>query len=146
MEGQFDELDYEIVAALRADARQSFRALAKRVGLSTPATAERVRRLERAGALRGYRAQVDRARLGRPVTAYLTLACPGDRARAALTAARESADILEYHRIAGQASVMMKAAVPDLTALDALAERFRRIAPTEVSVVLSTEFEQEDIR
>ncbi|MBP5858077.1 Lrp/AsnC family transcriptional regulator [Marivibrio halodurans] len=137
-------MDHMIARALREDARQSFRALGRNVGLSTPAAAERVRRLERMGVLRGYRAQVDRAALGRPVTAYLTLTCPGDRAAAALSAARASPDILEYHRVAGTASVMMKAAVRDLAALDALAERFRLIAPTEVSVVLSSAFEQED--
>ncbi len=146
MESSLDEIDRKLVAALEADSRASFRTLAKRVGLSTPATAERVRRLERAGVLKGYGVRVDRAALGRPITAFLALDCPGERAAAALSAARQSPEVLEYHRVAGGGSVLLKAALGDLAALDRLAERFRLIAPTTVTIVLSTAFEAGDPR
>jgi len=143
MESKLSEIDVKLVAALQRDARLSFRALAKEVGLSTPAAAERVRRLERAGVIRGYQATLDRAALGRAITVFLELECPGERMRAAVAAAEGAAEVLECHRIAGAGSLLMKAAVADLGALDALAARFRLIAPVRVTVALAPVFERE---
>jgi Lrp/AsnC family leucine-responsive transcriptional regulator len=144
MKELLDDIDNKLMVALRDDARASFRTLARVIGLSTPATAERVRRLERLGVVRGYHVRIDRAAAGRGVTAFLTIDCPGNRSQAALGAARQSDDVLDYYRIAGASSVMLKVAVADLAALDRLAERFRLIAPTSVTVVLSTAFEEGD--
>lgn len=138
-----DQIDQRILRALQEDARLSFRALAKAVGLSTPAAAERVRRMERAGVIRGYRVALDRATLGRRVTAFLEMDCPGERMRAALAAAEGAPEILECHRIAGAGALLLKAAVADLEALDALAARFRLIAPVRVTVALAPVFERE---
>ncbi|MCR9221619.1 MAG: AsnC family transcriptional regulator [Alphaproteobacteria bacterium] len=137
-----DEKDASILAALERDGRLSYRALGRAVGLSTPAAAERVRRLTASGAIRGFGARIDRAAAGRPVTAYLSLTCPAERGRAAIAAAEQAPEILECHRIAGAESLLLKAAVADLAALDRLVERFRLIAPTRVTVVLSTQFEE----
>lgn len=141
MEGILDEIDASIIRALQEDARQSYRALARRIGLSTPATAERVRRLENAGVIRGYAAQVNRAALGREVTAFLQIACPGSRVQALKAAATQSDAVLEFHQMTAEASVLLKVGAPDLRELDRIAERFRLIAPTSVSIVLSTSIE-----
>ncbi|MEQ8605017.1 MAG: Lrp/AsnC family transcriptional regulator [Marivibrio sp.] len=143
MESTFDVFDRKLLVALQQDARLSFRALAKAVGLSTPAAAERVRRLERAGVIRGYAARLDRAALGGRVTAFLEIDVPGDRMRAALAAAEGAPEILECHRIAGAGSLLLKAATADLQALDALAARFRLIGSVRVTVALAPVFERE---
>lgn len=137
----FDATDRHLLALLAADSRASYRTLATAVGLSTPATAARVRRLERAGAIRGYTVRTDRAALGRPVTAFLHVDAPPARGRAARAAAEQADGVLECHRVAGAAALLLKVAVPDLAALDALVERFRLIAPTTATVVLATAFE-----
>jgi DNA-binding Lrp family transcriptional regulator len=73
-----DELDLALLRALATDARQSQRALARRVEMSAPAVADRLARLERSGAIRGYRVDVDWAALGYPVVVYLAVtAGPG---------------------------------------------------------------------
>jgi len=75
---EVDDLDLTLLQALAADARQSQRALARAVGMSPPAIADRLARLERAGAIRGYRVDVDWAALGYPVVVYLAVtAGPG---------------------------------------------------------------------
>jgi Lrp/AsnC family leucine-responsive transcriptional regulator len=75
---EFDDLDVTLLRALAADARQSQRALARAVGMSPPAIADRLARLERAGAIRGYRVDIDWAALGYPVVVYLAVtAGPG---------------------------------------------------------------------
>src|SRR5215203_267354 len=73
-----DALDWQILRELQQEARLSYNALARRVGLSAPAVAERVRRLEEAGVIVGYRAEVDPAKVGLPVMAVVQLHCaPG---------------------------------------------------------------------
>ncbi len=75
---ELDDLDLALLGALAADARQSQRALARKVEMSAPAVADRIARLERSGAIRGYRVDVDWAALGYPVVVYLAVtAGPG---------------------------------------------------------------------
>jgi Lrp/AsnC family leucine-responsive transcriptional regulator len=75
---EVDDLDLTLLRALAVDARQSQRALARAVGMSPPAVADRLARLERAGAIRGYRVDIDWAALGYPVVVYLAVtAGPG---------------------------------------------------------------------
>src|SRR5580658_10574466 len=75
---EVDDLDLALLRALAADSRQSQRALARQVQMSPPAVADRLARLERAGVIRGYRADIDWAALGYPVNVYLAVtAGPG---------------------------------------------------------------------
>lgn len=68
-----DLVDVAVLEELLRDARASQRSIARSVGMSAPAVAERIARLERAGVITGYRAVIDRERLGFPVTAYLSV-------------------------------------------------------------------------
>ena len=75
---EVDDLDLALLRALATDARQSQRALARQIEMSPPAVADRLGRLERSGAIRGYRVEVDWAALGYPVVVYLAVtAGPG---------------------------------------------------------------------
>jgi Lrp/AsnC family transcriptional regulator, leucine-responsive regulatory protein len=75
---EVDDLDLALLRALATDARQSQRALARQVEMSPPAVADRIARLERLGAIRGYRVDVDWAALGYPVVVYIAVtAGPG---------------------------------------------------------------------
>jgi DNA-binding Lrp family transcriptional regulator len=75
---EVDDLDLALLRALALDARQSQRALARQVEMSPPAVADRIARLERLGAIRGYRVDVDWAALGYPVVVYIAVtAGPG---------------------------------------------------------------------
>src|SRR5579885_1294675 len=68
-----DATSLEILSALQEDARLSFSELGRRVGLSSPAVAERVHRLEEAGIITGYHAQVDTEKLGYALTAFIRI-------------------------------------------------------------------------
>lgn len=138
MEETLDDLDRKLLTALQADARLSFRALGRQVGLSQPAVAERVRRMEEAGVLGAYRGIVDRGRAGLPVTAFLRVTCTGDRFRAVHGLAETLPGVLECHHITGEACFLVKVAAPTLAALEATIERFREYGEAVSSVVLST--------
>src|SRR5262249_57450422 len=68
-ERQLDDTDWQVLKELQADGRLSFHELGRRVGLSAPAVAERVRRLEEAGVIAGDHARVGPARAGKPAAA-----------------------------------------------------------------------------
>ena len=70
---EFDDVDLSILDLLVADARASQRRIAREVGMSPPAVAERIARLERAGVIRGYRAENDRSLLGFSLVTYVSV-------------------------------------------------------------------------
>ena len=70
---RLDDKDWQLLELLQENARTSFIDLARKVGLSAPAATERVRRLEEAGVIRGYRADVDPEKLGFPIAAIIRM-------------------------------------------------------------------------
>src|SRR5688572_24060465 len=82
-----DDVDRQIVALLREDARRSYQSIGARVSLSAPAVKRRVDRLESAGVIRGYSAQVDAGRFGWETHAFVALYCEGRMAAAEVRAA-----------------------------------------------------------
>jgi Lrp/AsnC family leucine-responsive transcriptional regulator len=73
-----DEIGWHILRELQENARITFAELGRRVGLSIPAVTERVRRLEDAGVITGYRVELDRTKVGLPITAFMRLSIAGD--------------------------------------------------------------------
>lgn len=73
-----DDLDVALLKLLSADARASQRALAKALGVSTPTVGERMARLERAGVIRGYAADIDWAAVGLSETVYMSISSAAD--------------------------------------------------------------------
>lgn len=74
-ENGLDKLSWQILRELQSDARLSYNELGRRIGLSAPATAERVRKLEDAGVISGYGARIELAKVGLPLTAFIHLRC-----------------------------------------------------------------------
>src|SRR5688572_11120058 len=72
-----DEIDRKILKELQLDARTSYAELGRRVGLTTPAVIERVRKLEDAKIITGYRAEIDPAKVGLPITAFVRMSITG---------------------------------------------------------------------
>ena len=133
-----DDIDRRLIEALQDDARLSYRGLGRRIGLSQPAVADRVRRLEEAGVVLGYRARVDRGSAGLPITAFLRVTCAGDRFQAIQRLARELPAVLECHHVSGESCFMVKVAEASLAGLERTVERFREHGETVSSVVLSS--------
>lgn len=138
MEPPLDEIDRRLLSALQEDARLSYRALGRRIGLSQPAVAERVRRLEETGVIQGYRCVIDRGRAGLPVTAFLRVSCTGDKFQAVHRLARELPAVLECHHVTGESCFLVKLAEPGLAALERTIERFRVHGEAVSTVVLSS--------
>ena len=123
MSRELDATDWKILAELQEDGRLSFNPLGKRVNLSSPAVAERVRRLEEAGVITGYRAVVDPRRVGLPLTAFLQLRCETGHCLLKTTAADDFPEVVEVHKLSGQFCSMLKLRTTSLADLEKLIER-----------------------
>jgi Lrp/AsnC family transcriptional regulator, leucine-responsive regulatory protein len=113
-----DDLDLALLRALATDARQSQRALARQVEMSPPAVADRLARLERSGAIRGYRVDVDWAALGYPVVVYLAVtAGPGMDLSKIIEAIRALPEAQDMSVVTGGLDLLVRLRVRDHTHL-----------------------------
>jgi Lrp/AsnC family leucine-responsive transcriptional regulator len=112
-----DAIDRRIVAALQADARLSNVELAERVGLSPSPCLRRVRRLEQAGYIEGYRAALRRERVGLGFSVFLGVKIDGhtnERAQTFEKAVTAMPEVISCHLVSGEADYFLEVVVPDL--------------------------------
>lgn len=133
-----DEIDWKILKELQANARITFAELGRRVGLTTPAVIERVRKLEDARVITGYRAEIDTARVGLPITAFIRMSISGVDYSHIIEVAVDSKEVLECHRGTGGDSFILKVAVADVEHLQTLIDRLTPYGITTTSIVLSS--------
>src|SRR5580698_10875631 len=113
-EVEVDDFDLALLRALATDARQSQRALARQIEMSPPAVADRIARLERSGAIRGYRVDVDWAALGYPVVVYLAVtAGPGMDLSEIITAIRALPEAEAMSVVTGSLDLLVRLRVRD---------------------------------
>jgi Lrp/AsnC family transcriptional regulator, leucine-responsive regulatory protein len=134
-----DETGWHILEVLQENARLSFSELGQRVGLSSPAVAERVRRMEDAGIITGYRAEVNTAKIGYPITAIIRVSnSPGERCTRLTASVQAIPEVLECYRVTGSDSLVMKVRASSVEHLEALIDRLSEHGQLTTSIVLST--------
>ena len=130
-----------MIRALQANGRATFAEIGAAVGLSATSAAERVRRLEHAGIIEGYRARLSPRKLGYPVSAFVLARPKGTDARF-IKVAKGRSEILGCHRVTGEFSFIMNAVVRDVGHLEELLNYLEPAAAQIVTlIVLSTSFE-----
>ena len=133
---ELDTYDTRLLAELQSDARLSMAELGRRVHLSQPAVTERVRKLEAAGVISGYRATVNLAALGYGIQALVRI---GRCDTARLTRLVEkSPEVVKAWSITGEDSWMLEIAVADVAHLDAVVAQLCLLAQTSTSIILKT--------
>jgi Lrp/AsnC family leucine-responsive transcriptional regulator len=133
-----DEIDRKILKELQQDARVSYAELGRRVGLTTPAVIERVRKLEDAGVIVGYRAEIDTAKVGLQITAFVRMSITGVDYSHIIEVAEQSNEVLECHRGTGGDSFIMKVAVSSVEHLQEVIDRLVPYGITTTTIVLSS--------
>lgn len=143
---ELDAISWKILEALQHNARRTFAELGRMVGLSTPAVAERVRRLEETGVITGYHAVLDIAKLGIPIRVLVRLTIPGGELQISrtVTALKELPEISRCHRITGAESFVIEADVVSIRHLEALIDRLSALGATSTSTVLSSPVERRE--
>jgi len=145
---ELDAIAWRILEELQRNARESFAELGRKVGLSTPAVAERVHRLEEAGIITGYHASLNAAKLGVPIHVLVRLTIPGGELQITRTvsAIKELSEISRCHRITGDESFVIEANVVSIRHLEALIDRLSALGATSTSTVLSSPVERREMQ
>jgi Lrp/AsnC family transcriptional regulator, leucine-responsive regulatory protein len=133
-----DDTSWQILTILQENARIPFKELGQRVGLSSPAVAERVRRLEEAGIITGYRAELNLEKLGLPITAFISIKSFGHRCDEVRSLLQQRPEITECDRVTGNDHYLAKVVVTSVSHLEELVDRFIPFATVTTSIVLST--------
>lgn len=133
-----DDINRRLLSELQRDARLTVAWLARQVSLSPPAVAERLQRLEAAGVIRGYHADVDPAALGYSLTAIIRVRPAPRQLHKVVELARATAEVVECHRITGEDCFLIKAHVRDLTHLEELIDALAPYGLTTTSIVQSS--------
>ncbi|GLW10867.1 AsnC family transcriptional regulator [Microtetraspora sp. NBRC 13810] len=132
-----DLTDWSILAELQRDGRMSLTELARRVSLSASATTERVRRLEAAGVITGYRAVVDLDKVGYAVLAVVRLKYPGSRHEPLHRLLGERPEILECLRTTGDDCYTLKVAATSMGHLEKVVDELAHFGSTTTNIVYS---------
>lgn len=135
---RLDAVGRTLVLALQENARASYAELGRLVGLSPPAVAERVKRLEEQGVLKGFRAEVDRARMGYSLSAFVRLRCRADKFPAVEEFARAVPEVVECHEVAGEDAYVFKVIARSIQHLDETLLRLAAFGATTSSIILSS--------
>jgi Lrp/AsnC family transcriptional regulator, leucine-responsive regulatory protein len=133
-----DKIGWHILEELQQNGRVSFAELGRRVGLTLPAVAERVRKMEDAGIITGFRAEVDPARIGLPIAAFIRISIAGDVYARVAQAVLSMPEVLECHRGTGADSFTLKVAVESVQHLERVIDKLTPFGTTSTSIVLST--------
>ena len=141
-----DEVGWQILTVLQEDARLSYTEIGRRVGLSLPAVAERVRRMEEAGIIIGYRAEIDVKKIGLGITAFIRVATLSENYPALNSLLKSMPEVLESHHLAGADSFIVKVVASSIPHLEALITRLGPFGQTTTSVVLSSPVTQQTYR
>jgi Lrp/AsnC family leucine-responsive transcriptional regulator len=133
-----DEIGWKILQELQENARLSFAELGRRVGLSIPAVTERVHRMEDAGIITGYHADVNPEKVGLPITAFIRMNIVGDMTPRLTAFLKELPEISECHRGTGGDSFILKVNVSSVHHLEKLIDQLLPFGTTTTSIVLSS--------
>jgi Lrp/AsnC family leucine-responsive transcriptional regulator len=139
-----DATDHRIISELSADGRVSLAELGRRVSLSSPAVAERVKRLEQAGVIAGYRADIDPRALGYQLTAIVRVKPAVRQLSKIAELAAQIPEIEECLRITGEDCFYMKLHLGSIEELPGVLDRFLLYGETTTSIVNATPVPRRD--
>jgi Lrp/AsnC family transcriptional regulator, leucine-responsive regulatory protein len=136
--GEIDAINRRLLEELLRDPRITMAELGRRIGMSSPAVTERVRRLEEAGVIRGYRLDLNPAMLGLPIALYIRIRPnPGQLPRIA-ELAQQLPEVVECYRVTGEDCFILKAHIPAIDQLDRLLDSFLLYGSTTTSIIQSS--------
>lgn len=138
LDEELDAINIKILQELQSDPRLTMSELGRRIGMSSPAITERVRRLEEKGVVQGYTLDLHPAALGLPIAAYVRIRPnPGQLPKIA-DLARQIPEVVECHRVTGEDCFVLKVYIPAIDQLDRLLDGFLQYGSTTTSIIQSS--------
>jgi Lrp/AsnC family leucine-responsive transcriptional regulator len=133
-----DDVNRRLLVELQRDGRLSLAELGRRVGLSAPAVAERVERLELQGVIRGYRAVLDPVAVGYTLSAFIRVRPAPQQLHKVSELAQALPEIVECHRITGDDCFLIRAHLRSIGHLEEVIDQLAPFGQTTTSIVQSS--------
>ena len=132
-----DKLNWAILEELQKNARVSFSEIGRKVGLTSPAVAERVRKMEDSGIISSYRVNLSHQKTGYQLRAIITLRAFTGRLKAFLETVRDFKEVVNCYRITGNENIIMEVILRDQVHLEKLIDKLITYGETRTHIVLS---------
>jgi len=133
-----DDYNWKILTELQMNARITTVELGKRINLSAPAVAERIRKLEEEGYIKGYRTIVDYDKLGLSVPVFINFKATKITHSEMIVFVEQMPEVLEWHSITGSHCSMLKVVVTTTKELETVIEKLQEYGETSTSIILSS--------
>ena len=140
-----DSTDYRIIEILQKNGRISMKDLGKAVNMTSPAVAERVRKLEENGVILGYKAIISPEKLNKNIMAFINVGLAPENYQPFIDFAGKNESIVECHHVTGGFSVIIKVLTKNTSDLKALIDEIKKIGSTQTSVILSSPIESKPL-
>jgi Lrp/AsnC family leucine-responsive transcriptional regulator len=133
-----DEVNIRLLEELPRDPRVTMAELGRRIGMSSPAVTERVRRMEESGIISGYALLINPVPLGLPIAAYIRIRPHAGQLAPIADLARRIPEVVECHRITGEDCFLLKVHLPAMDQLDRILDCFLFYGTTTTSIIQSS--------
>jgi Lrp/AsnC family leucine-responsive transcriptional regulator len=134
---EVDRISWAILNHLQQNARYTFAEIGREVGLSSPAVAERVKKMEDAGVIRGYKTQISYQKTGYQLKAIITLRAFMGRLKPFLEKVKEFREVNNCYRITGNENIIMEVVLRDQAHLEEFIDKLITYGETKTHIVLS---------
>lgn len=143
---KIDNLNWQILRRLQLNARISHSQIGREVGITSPAVSERIRKMEDAGIIKGYKAEISHIHAGHQLKAIITLKAFMGRLKPFLEKVKEFKEVLNCYRITGNENIVMEVVLFDQFHLEEFIDKLITYGETKTHIVLSTVIENEPIK
>ncbi len=137
MNVKIDDLNWRILECLQENARISFADIGRKIGLTPPAVAERVKKMEDLEILEGYTAKVSHAKTGYQLKAIITLRAFMGKLKPFLVAVTGFEEVINCYRITGNENIVMEVVLKDQFHLEKFIDKLIRYGETRTHIILS---------
>ncbi|MEE8816562.1 MAG: Lrp/AsnC family transcriptional regulator [Lachnospiraceae bacterium] len=144
-EPRLDTIDKKILELLRANARTPVKDIAAAVFLSSPAVSNRIEKLESAGIIRGYHAQIDYRQFGYGIKAFINLEVAPSQKKEFYPYIRTVDNVIECNCVTGDYSMLIETAFQTTEQLDHFINELQHFGKTKTLIVFSTSVEHRDV-
>ncbi|APG60169.1 Lrp/AsnC family transcriptional regulator [Christiangramia salexigens] len=143
---KIDDLNWAILEELQANARISFSELGRKIGLTSPAVAERVKKMEDAGIINSYKTNLSHQKTGYQLRAIITLRAFMGRLKAFLETVKSFKEVVNCYRITGNENIIMEVVLQDQAHLEKLIDKLITYGETRTHIILSNVVEDAPIK
>lgn len=141
-----DKINWQILEVLQENARLSFAEIGRKVGLTSPAVAERVKKMEDLGIIKGYKVQVSYHKTGHQLKAVITLRAFMGRLKPFLEKVKDFKEVINCYRITGNENIIMEVVLYDQAHLEEFIDKLITYGETKTHIILSSLIEQGPVK